>query len=140
MRFRWIATLVGSLALTLAACTAISAQTAVVALPNGYYLQPDSKKQTELVKRGGRTVLPAPIAAYAVSSTIVAGAQGATTDESRSYTNDLPFAGKAETRYFVLDTNSGKLEKDLDAAAWEQRLKDLGVPTPLKIYAPLKWP
>jgi hypothetical protein len=140
MRFRWIATLVGSLALMLATFTAISAQTAVVALPNGYYLQPDSKKQTELVKRGGRMVLPAPIAAYAVSSTIVAGAQGATTDESRSYTNDLPFAGKAETRYFVLDTNSGKLEKDLDAAAWEQRLKDLGVPTPLKIYAPLKWP
>lgn len=140
MRFRWITTLVGSLALTLTACTAISAQTAVVALPNGFYLQPDSKKQTELVKRGGRVVLPAPIAAYAVSSSIVAGAEGAQTDESRSYTNDLPFAGKPETRYFVLDTNSGKLEKDLDAATWEQRLKDLGVTLPLKIYAPLKWP
>jgi hypothetical protein len=140
MRFRWITTLVGSLALALAACAATSATTAVVALPNGYYLQPDSKKQTELVKRGGRVVLPAPIAAYAVSSTIVAGAEGAQTEESRSYTNDLPFAGKPETRYFVLDTNTGKLEKDLDAAAWEQRLKDLGVTTPLKIYAPLKWP
>lgn len=139
MRFRWI-TILGSLALVLAACAATSAQTAVVALPNGFYLQPDSKKQTELVKRGGRVVLPAPIAAYAVSSTVVAGAQGAPTDASRSYTNDLPFEGKAETRYFVLDTNTGTLEKDLDAAAWEQRLKALGVNTPLRIYAPLRWP
>ena len=139
MRFRWTIML-GALALVLAACAATSAQTAVVALPNGYYLQPDSKRQTQLVKRGGRVVLPAPIAAYAVSSTIVAGAEGAPTAGSGSYTNDLPFEGKPETRYFVLDTNSGKLDKDLDAAAWEQRLKELGVATPLRIYAPLKWP
>ena len=139
MRFRWI-TILGALALVLAACAATSAETAVVALPNGFYLQPDKQKQTELVKRGGRVVLPAPIAAYAVSSTVIAGAIGAPTAESRSYTNDLPFAGTPETRYFVLDTNSGKLDKDLDAAAWEQRLKELGVATPLRIYAPLKWP
>ncbi len=139
MRSRWI-TILGALALVLAACAATSAQTAVVALPNGFYLQPDKQKQTELVKRGGRVVLPGPIAAYAVSSTVIAGAIGAPTAESRSYTNDLPFEGKPETRYFVLDTNSGKLDKDLDAAAWEQRLKELGVTTPLRIYAPLKWP
>jgi hypothetical protein len=138
MLLRWI-TILGSLALVLAAC-ATSAQTAVVALPNGYYLQPDKQRQTELVKRGGKVVLPGPIAAYAVSSTVVAGAEGPPSAESRSYTNDLPFEGKAETRYFVLDTNSGKLEKDLDSAGWEQRLKALGVTTPLRIYAPLKWP
>jgi hypothetical protein len=136
--FRWTA-LLGSLALALAAC-ATSAQTAVVALPNGYYLQPDSKKQTELVKRGGRTVLPAPIAAYAVSATVVAGAEGEPSVESRSYTNDLPFKPQPDTKYFVLDTQSGKLDKNLDAAAWEERLKALGVTTPLRIYAPLKWP
>src|SRR3569833_1281294 len=107
MLLRWT-TIVGSLALLLAAC-ATAGQTAVVALPNGYYLQPDSKRQTEMVKRGGKVVLPAPIAAYAVSATVVAGAEGAPSAESRSYTNDLPFQGKAETRYFVLDTNSGKL-------------------------------
>lgn len=138
MLLRWIS-IPGSLALVLAAC-ATSAQTAVVALPNGYYLQPDKKHETELVKRGGRIVLPAPIAAYAVSATVVAGAVGAPSVESRSYTNDLPFEGKADTRYFVLDTNSGKLDSNLDAAAWEQRLKALGVTTPLRIYAPLKWP
>jgi hypothetical protein len=138
MLSRWI-TILGSFALVLSAC-ATSAQTAVVALPNGYYLQPDKARQTELVKRGGKLVLPAPIAAYAVSSTVVAGAEGAPSAASYSYTNDLPFEGKAETRYFVLDTNSGKLEKDLDAAAWEQRLKALGVTTPMRIYAPLKWP
>jgi hypothetical protein len=139
MLLRWT-TLVGALALLLATACAISAQTAVVALPNGYYLQPNSKRETELIKRGGKIVIPAPIAAYAVSATLVAGAQGAPSAESRSYTNDLPFEGKAETRYFVLDTSSGKLEKDLDAAAWEARLKALGVTTPLRIYAPLKWP
>lgn len=139
MRLRWI-TILCSLALVLAACAATSASTAVVALPNGYYLQPDSKKQTELVKRGGKVVLPAPIAAYAVSATVVAGAEGAPTAESRSYTNDLPFEGKADTRYFVLDTNTGKLDKGLDSAAWQQRLKELNVSTPMRIYAPLKWP
>ena len=136
--FRWKMVL-GSFALAVAAC-ATSAQTAVVALPNGYYLQPDSKRQTEIVKRGGRVVLAGPIAAYAVAATIVAGAEGEPSAASHSYTNDLPFDGKAETRYFVLNTDSGQLEKDLDAASWEQRLKALGVTTPLKIYAPLKWP
>ena len=130
----------GAFFLLLAAACAIAAQTAVVALPNGYYLQPDKKRETELIKRGGKVILPAPIAAYAVSATIVAGAEGPPSAESRSYTNDLPFQGKADTRYFVLDTNTGKLEKDLDAAAWEARLKALGVTTPLRIYAPLKWP
>jgi hypothetical protein len=127
-------------ALVLAACATASSQTAVVALPNGYYLQPDKKYETQLVKRGGKVVLPAPIAAYAVSATIVTGAEGAPSAASHSYTNDLPFEGKADTRYFVLNTDSGQLEKDLDAAAWEARLKALGVPTPFKIYAPLKWP
>ena len=78
--------------------------------------------------------------ALAVSATIVAGAQGEPAAASHSYTNDLPFEGKAETRYFILNTDSGQLEKDLDAASWEQRLKTLGVITPFKIYAPLKWP
>ena len=132
-------TILGSLVLALAAC-ATNANTPVVALPNGYYLQPDSKKQTELVKRGGRVVLPAPIAAYAVSATVVAGAVGPPSPESHSYSNDLPFAPAADTRFFVLDTNSGKLDKDLDASSWEQRLKALGVMTPIKIYAPLRWP
>jgi hypothetical protein len=139
MLFRW-KTIFCSLALLLAAACAMAASTAVVALPNGYYLQPDSKRQTELIKRGGKKVVPAPIAAYAVAATVVGGALGAPSAESYSYTNDLPFAGKAETRYFVLDTNTGKLDTNLDAAAWEARLKELGVTTPLKIYAPLKWP
>jgi hypothetical protein len=129
----------GSFMLVLAAC-ATAAQTAVVALPNGYYLRPDKQRQTEIVKRGGKTVLPAPIAAYAVSATIVTGAEGEPSAASHSYTNDLPFDGKADTRYFILNTDSGQLEKDLDAATWEARLKALGVPTPFKIYAPLKWP
>jgi hypothetical protein len=134
-----LTTILGSLILLLAAC-ATSAGTAVVALPNGYYLQPDSKKQTELVKRGGKVVLPGPIAAYAVSATVVAGALGQPSPESHSYTNDLPFTASADTRYFVLDTSSGKLDNNLDSSSWEQRLKALGVTTPMRIYAPLRWP
>ena len=35
---------------------------------------------------------------------------------------------------------ASKLETDLDASSWEQRLKALGVMTPIRIYAPLRWP
>ncbi len=54
MRFRWITILVGSLALALAACAATSAQTAVVALPNGFYPQPDLQE----ADRAGETRRP----------------------------------------------------------------------------------
>lgn len=131
-------------ALLLAACLLASCATTttglVVALPNGYYLQPDKKQQTEIVKRGGRHVLRGPIAAYAVSGVIVAGAQGEPQPEARSYSNDLPFKGTPETRYFVLDTMSGRLESDLNESAWRARLADLGAPSTMRIYAPLPWP
>jgi hypothetical protein len=121
----------------LAACATTTGP--VVALPNGYYLQPNKKQQTEIVKRGGRQVLRGPIAAYAVSAEIVTGALGEPRLESRSYPNDLPFKGTAETRYFVLETVSGRLDSNLDESAWRSRLADLGAPASLRIYAPLPW-
>jgi hypothetical protein len=110
----------------------------VVVLPNGYYLQPDKSDQSEIVKRGGERVLEDPVAAYAVSGYIVAGALGPSPKGSSQYA-DLAFTGGADTRYFILDTTSGKLESNLDGAAWQRRLKELGVPSDFQIYPPLPW-
>ncbi len=110
----------------------------VVVLPNGFYLQPDKDEQTQIAKRSGALVIPGPIAAYGVSGNTVAGALGATSSGSRVYF-DLAFTGNADTRYFILDTASGKLETGLDAGAWHSRLKEIGVPSDFQIYPPLPW-
>ena len=111
----------------------------VVVLPNSYYLQPDQGGQTKLVKRDGKRLLPGTIAAYVVSGLLVVGAIGATPPPGHQFTNDLEFAGTADTRYFILDTASGKLESDLDEAAWHKRLQELGQRADLHIYPPLPW-
>src|SRR5580700_6783835 len=61
-----VVAILGSLLVALSACAGGGARE-VIALPNGYYLQPDQKRQTELVKRDGHRVLPGTIAAYSVS-------------------------------------------------------------------------
>jgi hypothetical protein len=129
--------IVGSL-LVLSAC-AVSGAPEVVALPNGYYLQPDRNKETELVKRSGHRVLPGTVAAYAVSGQIVTGALGTASAAGHSYANDSPFHGDANTRYFVLDTRSGRLDQNLTADAWREHLKELGESSSLEIYPPLAW-
>ena len=111
----------------------------VVVLPNSYYLQPDEAGQTRLVKRDGKRLLPGTIAAYVVSGQFVVGALGATPLPGHQFTNDLEFAGTADTRYFILDTASGKLESGLDEAAWHKRLQELGQRADLHIYPPLPW-
>lgn len=126
------------LTLTLASCATTPTRMAV-ALPNGYYLQPDKDNQSQIVKRGGRIVLPGPIAAYAVTGYIVAGALGKSPPPGHVYA-DLPYTGSPNSRYFVLDTASGKLESDLDGTEWHARLKDLGAPADFAIYPPLPWP
>lgn len=111
----------------------------VVVLPNSYYLQPDKGGQTKLTKRDGSRVLPGTIAAYIVSGQFVAGAIGTVPATSHEYTNDLEFTGGPDTKYFILDTNSGKLESDLDEAAWHKRLQELTQRSDLHIYPPLPW-
>jgi hypothetical protein len=128
-----------SVAILLSACVHTRSGE-VIALPNGYYLQPDQKGQTELTKRSGQRVTAEPIAAYSVSGEIVTGAFGEEAHAgSHSYLNDLPFGGGQETRYFVLDTHSGRVDQNLDAAAWHHRLQELGAPPDLAIYAVLPW-
>jgi hypothetical protein len=111
----------------------------VVVLPNGYYLQPDQGGQTKLVKRNGDRVVPDTIAAYAVTGQLVAGALGKMPGTGFQFANDLEFTGTADTRYFILDTSSGKLESNLAEQAWRSRLKDLGQRSDLNIYPPLPW-
>jgi hypothetical protein len=111
----------------------------VVVLPNSYYLQPDKAGQTQLVTRDGKRLVMGTIAAYVVSGQLVVGALGAAPPPGHQFTNDLEFTGTAETRYFILDTASGKLESDLDEAAWHKRLKELNQRDDLHIYPPLPW-
>ena len=128
----------GLLVLTLFVSSCATADVhSVIALPNGYYLQQNKAGQPSLVKRSGGTVIPGPIAAYKVYRDWVTGALGATAGKRGVYTNDLPFHGGPDTRYFVLDTSSGKLESGLDEATWKSRLTALGAPPNLEIYAPL---
>ncbi|HEV2703337.1 MAG TPA: hypothetical protein VGV09_17045 [Steroidobacteraceae bacterium] len=111
----------------------------VVVLPNSFYLQPDKGGQTKLVKHDGSRLVSGTIAAYAVVGQYVIGAEGTTPAPSHEITNDLDFAGTADTRYFILDTVSGKLESGLTEAAWRQRIKDLGQRNDVHIYPPLPW-
>jgi hypothetical protein len=128
----------GSVLFALSACAAGGARE-VVALPNGYYLQPNQKRETELVKRNGHRVLQGTVAAYSVEGQIVVGAQGDASSQGHSYANDLPLRGGPDTRYFVLDTRDGRLDQNLDANAWHQRLMELNEPSSLEIYPPLTW-
>jgi hypothetical protein len=109
----------------------------VVVLPNSYYLQPDKAGQTKLVKHDGGRLLPGTIAAYAVSGQFVVGALGAM--PAHQFGNDQEFTGSPDSRYFILDTASGKLESDLDEAAWHKRFQDLGLRVDLHLYPPLPW-
>ncbi|MBX5461460.1 MAG: hypothetical protein IRZ28_10265 [Steroidobacteraceae bacterium] len=109
----------------------------VVALPNGYYLQRDKAHQPQIVKRSGGTVLPGPVAAYAVYRELVTGCVCTWPKRAFAYPNESPFPGSPDARYFVLDTTNGRLEKDLDEATWRARLEALGAPKSLQITAPV---
>jgi hypothetical protein len=111
----------------------------VVVLPNSYYLQPDKGGQTKLVKHDGSRLLPGHVAAYLVSGQMVVGAIGELPPSAHDFTNDLEFTGGSDTRYFILDTASGKLESNLDAATWHKRMQELGLPSEVHIYPPLPW-
>lgn len=127
---------------TLALISLVSCATAqtglCVVLPNSYYLQPDKDLQTVLVRHNGRRVMKGHVAAYAVSGFIVAGAQG-DYHSPRYYTNAVPYTGGPKTRYFILDTTTGKVETDLTEDAWRKRLHELGVRPDFEIYPLLPW-
>lgn len=122
--------------LSVSAC-ASTVTASVIALPNGYYLIPTKSGGLSLDKRNGRAVVPGPVAAYAVVRQVVTGALGEPPPLNRHYTNDLPYKGTPETRYFVLDTRDGKLDTGLDEVAWKMRLTALELPSPVELHSPI---
>ncbi len=121
---------------SVSACVAGTTE-AVIALPNGYYLEPTKSGGLSIEKAHGHAVVPGPVAAYAVMRQIVTGALGEPPPLHRHYTNDLPYHGNADTRYFVLDTTTGKLDSGLDEAAWKMRMSDLNLPGPVELHSPI---
>jgi len=121
--------------LLLAACA--TSAPFVVALPNGYYLQRDRDAHVALVRRDGRTIIPGPVAAYAVVNNLVAGCVGEWPRRFLAYPNESAFPDSADCRYFILDTPSGRMDTNLAPEAWRSRLKDYGVPQALEITAPV---
>lgn len=142
MRRRSVSSICSLAAFAVVLMSLVSCATAqtgpVVALPNSYYLQPDKNLQTLLVRRNGHRLMKEHVAAYAVSGYIVAGALG-DVKTKRTYTNEVPYTGGPDSRYFILDTTTGKLETDLDEAAWRKRLQELGVRPDFQIYPLLPW-
>ena len=131
---------IGSLVLAALLLTTVQAWASspfVIALPNGYYIQRDRAANPGIVKRSGRTVLQGPVAAYAVYRNIVIGCVGTWPARPSGYPNESPFPGSPDAEYFILDTQSGRLESGLDEGAWKQRRAELGVPATLPITAPL---
>jgi hypothetical protein len=127
-------------ALALGTLSAVASVTGpVVVLPNSYYLQPDAQGQTKLVKHDGGRLLPGHVAAYLVFGQVVVGAIGEVPPAAHQFTNDLEFTGAPDTKYFILETTNGKLETDLDAAAWHKRIQELGLKSEVHIYPPLPW-
>jgi hypothetical protein len=125
------------LALSIGAQAIAAKSQAVVALPNGYYLERDRASQVRMVKRSGSVVLKGPIAGYAVIRHVVAGCVTSEGPAAASYPNDSPLGDLPGARYFVLDTSTGELSADLDKAAWSSRLKALGAPESPAITAPV---
>src|SRR5262245_29363898 len=71
----------------------------VVALPNGYQIVRDKTSAPIIVKKKGGTVVPGPVASYAVIRDVVVGMVQATPQDKPAY--------------FVIDTRSGEVAKNL---------------------------
>ena len=133
---RLLAATLPLLFMAVGAC-ATSGSGAVVALPDGYYLQRDRASLVEIVNGNGRVVVPGPIAGYAVHRHIVTGCVANESRKSGSYPNDAPLGELADARYFVLDTRTGKITTGLNPADWKNRLKELDPTISADIWAPV---
>jgi hypothetical protein len=118
----------------------------VVALPNGYQIVRGKSSDPMIVKKSGGTVVPGPVASYTVIRDVVVGiVQPASNAKAASSArpaadvkpapdgkppSDKP-AGPEKTGYFVLDTRTGELGKDLSESAYNERLESLNIaPSP----------
>jgi len=127
-----------ALAVLVAGCTPVQAASrAVIALPNGYYLQRDRVGQPQIVNRRGKVIVPGPIAGYSVHRLLVTGLIGETPATPRAYPNDSPLPEASGPQYFVLDTATGHLESGLTAQEWKSRFEALGMTSLPAVRAPI---
>jgi hypothetical protein len=132
---RGLSFLIAMLCVTITSCATQGHSTFVVVLPNGYLIDRDKASHTRIVKRTGGVVVPGPIAAYVVYRDVVTGSVSSAITAAAD--KGAPGGDKSSPSYFVLDTVSGKVDKNLDATAWNQRLKELGAPTSPEISPPI---
>jgi hypothetical protein len=93
----------------------------VVALPNGYQIIRGKTSEPMIIKKGGHTIVPGPVASYTVVRDVVVG---------------LVQAGD-KTRYFVLNTRTGDVGKDLSESDYNERLKALNIPPSPELSPPV---
>ncbi len=113
----------------IASCATSGRSNFVVVLPNGYLIERNEAADPMLIKRSGGKVIPKPVAAYTVYRDVVTGIMK----------SSRPASGPAENQqdYFVLDTRSGQVNTGLAEAAWNGRLKELGVPASPRLSPPV---
>ncbi len=125
------------LALVSIAGCAASRSDFVVALPNGYQIIRGKTSEPMIIKKGGRTVVPGPVASYTVIRDVVVGQVQATpADQKPPASGDKPSAGD-KTGYFVLNTRTGEVGKNLSESEYNERLKALNIPPAPELSPPV---
>src|SRR5690242_5129921 len=94
----------------------------VVALPNGYQIVRDKSSAPIIVKKKGGTVVPGPVASYTVIRDVVVGMVQATPQEKPAY--------------FVINTRTGQVAKNLAETEYNERLKALNIPASPELSPP----
>lgn len=95
----------------------------VVALPNGYQIVRDKTEAPIIIKKKGGKVVPGPVASYTVIRDVVVGMVQANPQDKPAY--------------FVLNTRSGEVGKDLTEADYNERLKALNLPASPELSPPV---
>ena len=125
------------LALVSIAGCAASRSDFVVALPNGYQIIRSKTSEPMIIKKGGRMVVPGPVASYTVIRDVVVGQVQATpADQKPPASGDKPSAGD-KTGYFVLNTRTGEVGKNLSESEYNERLKALNIPPAPELSPPV---
>ena len=95
----------------------------VVALPNGYQIVRDKSSAPIIVKKKGGTVVPGPVASYTVIRDIVVGIVQASPSDKPAY--------------FVINTRTGEVGKNLAESDYNERLKALNIPPSPELSPPV---
>ena len=95
----------------------------VVALPNGYQIVRDKTAAPIIIKKKGGTVVPGPVASYTVIRDVVVGVVQATPKDTPAY--------------FVINTRTGEVAKNLAESDYNQRLKALNIPSSPELSPPV---